>query len=75
MVDDEPAKLNLRSGRCLDRLAAVRQLTAAAGPAPFVRQVFSRYPVLNIHHTTARQTNRKIRVMPALIGTLMSEMP
>src|SRR5215831_19353355 len=36
---------------------------------------FSRYPVLNIHHTMARQTARNTSDIARLISTFTSEMP
>jgi len=38
-------------------------------------QVLSRYPVLKIHHTAARQRIRKAVVMQRLTPTLTSELP
>jgi hypothetical protein len=37
--------------------------------------VLSRYPVLKIHHTVARQIARKKPVMPRLTPTLTSAIP
>ena len=58
------------------RLAAVageRPRPAPSGaawlPSP---QLFNRYPVLKIHHTSARQTTRNTAVMPRLTATLTS---
>ena len=38
-------------------------------------QVLSRYPVLKIHHTAAKQRSRKAVVMQRLTPTLTSELP
>jgi hypothetical protein len=61
----------------MERMAPGRDDAAAMAPfpAPCGGHVFSRYPVLNIHHTAIRQSTRNKKVMPTLTGTLMSEMP
>ena len=38
-------------------------------------QVFSLYPVLKIHHTSARHTSMITKVIAALMPTLTSETP
>jgi hypothetical protein len=64
----------LESARAI-RSAATETSWRMLGPALLMGgppQLFSRYPVLKIHHTTAKHTSRNTAVMPRLTPTLTS---
>ena len=57
------------------RRSLIAQYRSRATKVRFFRQLFSRYPVLKIHATIARQIAKNPKVIARLTLTLTSEVP